>query len=189
MFVEGDRSDFVALIDTGRVKITNTSANGHTCLLAFRGPGDLIGEFGALDGRPRSATVTPVGDVTAIVLSAVRFRRVLQMYPAVTFELLRTVVDRVREADRRRLEYGAYEATERIMRVLLDLALQHGLSVDGDSRARMLVGHQHDLAAATNTSRESVARTLRRLIQLGMVTTRRGAIVVTDVDVLAELVG
>jgi len=187
LFVEGDVSDHVALINRGTVKATSVSGSGYTSLLALRGRNELIGELAALDSRPRSATVTALTDVEVSVIPAARFRALLATDPGIALELLEIIVCRLREADRRRLEYGAYPAGQRIARVLLDLAQSHGRPVDGRPGAVVVETRQQELAGAAGTSRESVVRALRDLHDHGAVTTRRGEIVITDVRLLTAL--
>ncbi len=47
---------------------------GKEIVLAFRGPGDLLGELSAIDGEPRSATVEAIEPVEALALSSRDFR-------------------------------------------------------------------------------------------------------------------
>ena len=56
LFHERQAPDRVVVLLTGTVKLSSISEDGKEVLLALRGPGDLLGELGALDGHPRSAT-------------------------------------------------------------------------------------------------------------------------------------
>src|SRR4051812_40675034 len=70
----------------GRVKVTATTPAGRTVLLAFRGPGDLIGDLAALDDEPRSATVEALEPVQALAMGRDPFRAFLLERPAATGE-------------------------------------------------------------------------------------------------------
>lgn len=188
IFVEGDTSDFAVLLDKGTVKITVVAETGYTSVLALRGVDDLIGEFGCLDNQPRAASVTALTPVTATLITAQRFLGLLREQSDLLFSLLMTTVARVRESDQRRLEFGAYLAIDRVGRVLLDLALQHGEPVDGAPGSVCLPALQRDLAGAAGASRETVVRTLRGLTDSGVISTRRGRIVVTDLALLEAVV-
>jgi CRP/FNR family transcriptional regulator, cyclic AMP receptor protein len=50
LFHEGQAADSVFLIRRGHIKVMTTTSNGHEVVLAFRGPGDLVGEQSVLDG-------------------------------------------------------------------------------------------------------------------------------------------
>ncbi len=188
IFIEGGRSDFVVLIDKGTVKVTTIAENGYTSVLALRGAGDLIGEFGCLDDRPRAASVTALTPVTATLITSQRFLGLLRERSDLLFSLLMITVARVHESDRRRLEFGAYLAIDRVGRVLLDLARRHGEPVEGSPGSVYVPTLQRDLAGAAGASRETVVRTLRRLTESGVISTQRGGIVVTDVPLLDIIV-
>ena len=63
LFHERQLSDRVMLLLEGRVKIASASEDGREAVLAFRGPGEVLGELSAIDGQPRSASVTAVDPV------------------------------------------------------------------------------------------------------------------------------
>ncbi|MGH3942189.1 MAG: Crp/Fnr family transcriptional regulator [Pseudonocardiaceae bacterium] len=188
IFIEGDTSDFVVLLDKGTVKITTVAETGYTSVLALRGMDDLIGEFGCLDNQPRAASVTALIPVTATLIPARKFLGLLREQSDLLFSLLMITVARVRESDQRRLEFGAYLAIDRVGRVLLDLAQRHGEPVEGVPGSVRLPALQRDLAGASGASRETVVRTLRGLTESGVISTRRGQIVVTDLDLLDAIV-
>src|SRR4051812_16999398 len=104
---EHDESDRVLFVLSGRVKIASTSEDGRERVLAFRGPGEVLGELSAIDGKPRSATVIAVDPVRALVIPAADFRRFLERTPSATLWLLTRLISRLREADRKRIEFGA----------------------------------------------------------------------------------
>src|SRR5262245_3697512 len=105
LFTEGERSDHVVVIRRGTVKISSVSQQGYEAVLAIRSVGDIVGEFAALDGRPRSASVAAIDNVEGVLISGDRFRAFLRAHPHAALGLLSQVISRLREADRRRLEF------------------------------------------------------------------------------------
>src|SRR5262249_53589977 len=65
LFHERQLSDRVMVLLEGRVKIASVSEDGREAVLAFRGPGEVLGELSAIDGQPRSASVIAVDPVRA----------------------------------------------------------------------------------------------------------------------------
>jgi len=92
LFREADPSDWVVLLMEGRVKVSVVSAAGSEILLAIREPGTLLGELSALDGEPRSATVTALDPVVAVVVSAQDFRAFLASNPQAALQIGRAHV-------------------------------------------------------------------------------------------------
>jgi CRP/FNR family transcriptional regulator, cyclic AMP receptor protein len=185
LFSEGDRSDHVLIIRRGRVKISSVSSDGYEAVLAVRSAGDVVGEFAALDGGDRSASVSTMDAVEAVLIDGERFRGFLRTHPDLALILFGEVVGRLREADRQRLEFGAHDVVRRVSRLLLELADRFG-SVTATGTTIAVPLSQHELAGATGASREAVARALRRLRESGAVVTGRRRIVVIRSDLLRE---
>lgn len=183
---EQQPSDAVFLLQAGRVKVSYLAPEGREVVLALRGPGDVIGELGVLDGGPRSATVTAIDDVEAVVVPAARYRDLVASDPELSFRLLRLVIGRLRDSDRMLVEHGAYDASRRVAIRLLELAKRFG-----ETPAQHLTVQlsQDDLAAWSGASREAVNKVLRSLREDGTITTGRGTITILDPDRLARLAG
>lgn len=177
----GERGDRAILLRRGLVKITTEAVNGYTSLLAFRGPGELVGELAILDGGDRSATVTAVRPVRGVIIPASRFAVLLREHGDLALAVLRGVSGRLRHSDRHREALGSRSAAVRVAHVLLEFAERHGTPASGWAPTALAVAMtQQELAGAAGTSRESVVRTLRDLHDLGLVGTARGLIVVLD---------
>lgn len=188
MMLEGSRSDHVIVLRQGRVKVTAAMPDGRNALLAVRGAGELFGELSALDpeGAPHSATVVALDDINVQVIPIHEFVAFLETHPRVLMTLMRTIIVRLREADRRRIEYGSYDTLNRVARVLADQAEAHGVLSDGHLELSL---SQEELAGIVSASRESVARALRTLREQGLVHTSRRSLVVADPDRLRNFGG
>jgi CRP/FNR family transcriptional regulator, cyclic AMP receptor protein len=93
LFHQGDPSDSVVFLLSGWAKVFTDSLNEHEALLALRGPGDVLGELAAIDGRPRSATVQMLMPAQVAVLSANRLLSRLRQRPDIAIALLGDVAD------------------------------------------------------------------------------------------------
>jgi len=181
LFNEGDLSDYVVVIRRGTVKLLAVSGDGYEAVLGVRVAGEIVGDFAALQHRPRSATVVAVDEVEAVQVSGARFRAFLAEHPRVALVLLGQAIGRVREADRRRLEYGGSDVAGRVARVLLELAGTFG---PPDGTDAVIPLSQRELAGATGASREAVSRALRRLRECEAILTERRRILVLRPDLL-----
>jgi CRP-like cAMP-binding protein len=188
LFHQGDPSRHVVVIEKGWVKVVSTSRRGWDALLALRGPGDIVGELSAVDGRPRMATVTSLTPVETVVISVERLHACLAERPEIALALLRHVAGALREADGRRVEYGSSNGDQRLAALLVELMEKHGVGT-AEGIVIDLPLSQYDLAASVGVSREVVARTLRVLRQRRVVLTRRRQIVVARPDLLRPLAG
>jgi CRP/FNR family transcriptional regulator, cyclic AMP receptor protein len=186
LFVEGAPSDVVVVLLSGRVKVYSLAESGSEVVLAVRGPGALLGDLAALDGRPHSAMVSALEPVNALVLTAAAFTAYLESTPRVTLVLLRMLTGRLRDADRKRVEFGAHDTLGRVARRLVELAERFGEpAADG---VRISVPFtQDELAGWVGSSREAVTKALSRLRSRGYIHTQRRTITVLDLDALRRL--
>ncbi|QLH25614.1 Crp/Fnr family transcriptional regulator [Streptomyces sp. Rer75] len=185
---EGDRSQYVVLLHSGFAKVTAQLENGREALLAIRAGGDIVGEMAALDDAPRSATVTACGEVSASVVEYEDLRLFLHRHSDVAITLSGMVVEKLRWANRRRVEYGGLPVKARLARVLSELALSHGHQV----RRSLVIGvalSQPELAALTGSSEVTAHKALKELRQEGLLSTGYRRITVLDLPGLRRIAG
>jgi CRP-like cAMP-binding protein len=182
LMLEGAPADHVFLLAKGVVKVTSVSAAGGSKLLAIRGRGQLLGDFGCIDGSRRSGTVAAVTPAAAWRLPGDLFLRALHDDSALCFAVLEITVARVRESDGKLGELGEYSARDRVIRLLARLVVNCLDENLGDSVT--IPVDQAELAGSAGVARETVCRTVNLLARRGIAHGRRGRIVVDDVPAL-----
>jgi CRP-like cAMP-binding protein len=181
LFSEGDRPGNVVILLRGRAKVYSLVERGTEIVLAIRGPGALLGELSAVDGAPRAASVEALERVEALVVALPAFTEFLRSHPDAALGMVRMIVARLRDADRKRVEFGTYDTLGRVALRLVELAERFGAKVDGRIRID-LPFTQEELASWIGASREAVAKALRSLRDQGMIETRRKAVSVLDLE-------
>jgi CRP-like cAMP-binding protein len=182
LFTEGDLAERVFVIERGWVLITSTAPGGREIVLGLRGPGDVIGDLSALDGAPRSASALALGDVEATVAPGSALIRALRD-AATAMELIRVLASRLRDADRKRLEFAALDTLGRVAWRLQELSERFGH--DGPDGIELeLPLSQEQLASWCGASREATVKALASLRTLGCIATGRRSVVIRDVDAL-----
>ncbi|WP_051712716.1 Crp/Fnr family transcriptional regulator [Spirillospora albida] len=180
---QGDESDHVIIIERGWVKVTSSTENGHDVVLAVRGPGDLLAESAALGGRTRSATVTALSPIRALVVPAARFTGFLEAHPEVWRLVTGTFVQRLDDQDRRLKAHVASRGTQRLALLLANLAELSAAYVPPAADGSIEIGpplSQEELGSWMDASRETVARALNGLRREGLIRTGWRRITVVD---------
>jgi CRP/FNR family transcriptional regulator, cyclic AMP receptor protein len=96
---QGDTGVGLYILTKGRVRVTQEQDPDRAEKdLGIYGPGDVFGEMALLDDLPRSATVTAIDDVTALLLPVWEFRTTLRNYPDIALKLLSVLSRRLRKA-------------------------------------------------------------------------------------------
>lgn len=185
---EGDSPRHVSLVLRGTVKLTKLARSGRQVLLDLRGPGDVLGELGAIDDQPRSAGAVAIGDVEALVVPVDSFRRLIGERPAISRALLATLAERLRESSGRQLELGAVDVVGRVCLRLLELAASHGEAVAEGMLVHDAISQQ-ELADWSGVSRDGVVRALQELRAAGAVETGRQRVLIRDLALLRSRAG
>jgi CRP/FNR family transcriptional regulator, cyclic AMP receptor protein len=87
-------SSFYVLLD-GTVRIDTAGGRGRRLRA-----GEFFGEMALFDDAPRSASVVAEGEVLAMTISRSAFSKLLRSEPGIAQELLRTLAERLRAAER-----------------------------------------------------------------------------------------
>jgi CRP-like cAMP-binding protein len=160
LFRAGDDGNGCYLIEEGLLKVVVASQSRGERILAFLGPGAIVGEMSIIDERPRSASVVAVRQVALKFLSRAAFEEFTKNYPEVYKFLVQLLASRLREANAV-IAAGTFLSLKgRVARTLLELAEGFGQDV-GSGR---IVIHQKigqgDLAARAGIARANVSRIL-----------------------------
>lgn len=154
----GESTDSLYVLLAGRAKVTNTDEEGREIILAWLGPGEFFGEMGLIDGSPRSANVVAAEACELLFLSKDAFQRCLQDNFQVAQKLMKTLVLRLREADRKIESLALLDVYGRVARLLLDMS-----EVVEERRVVKKKMSKQDMAKMIGASREMVSKVMRDL--------------------------
>ena len=169
---EGDDTNSLFIIVSGRVRVYLSDAEGSEVTLATHGPGEYFGEL-VLDGGPRSASVVTVAPTRCVVIKRDEVQQFLLANPEFSLHLIRDLMRRTRRLTENVRSLALLDVYGRVAKVLLELARD----VDGRRVVDRLT--QQDIANRVGASREMVSRILRDL-ELGGYISRQGGQIVID---------
>lgn len=181
-----DASDDVFFITAGEARVTIYSQAGRAISFGQLGPGEVVGEYAAVDHCPRSASVEARTDCIIASMPAAAFRTVLEAEPTVTLAVLTQLVRRTRSVTRRVYELSTLHVDTRIQSELLRLV---NLAPRDGKSARIVPAPTHvEIANRVSTNREAVTRELNRLLRMGILERHDDSLLVRDVDRLAQMI-
>jgi CRP-like cAMP-binding protein len=183
IFHERQPFDRAIILLEGRVKLTSTTDDGREIVLAVRDAGELVGEMSAIDGEPRSATAIALEPVQVLAVPPSSFTAFLERNPKATLVLLQTVTRRLRDADRKRVEFSAQDSVGRVAARLVELAERYGAQDSNGVRIDLPLS-QEELASWTGCSREAVSKALQTMRDLGWLATGRRRITLIDLQAM-----
>ena len=174
------------LFDRGRARVVIQAAVGKEVHYRTVRPGEVFGEFAAIDGEPRSATVEVTEPSIVASMTSWDFRNAIHDEPEIAFALLRRLTGECRRLARRVLEFSTFAVRNRVQAELLRLASR---DQDPEERAVISPAPKHvAIASRVSTHREAVTRELNRLMRLGILERRGKDLLIIDVPRLTEMV-
>lgn len=178
-FHQGDPASGLHVLLQGRVKLVQTTPEGHQVVVRIVGPGDMFAGVALLGDAVYPASAEAIGASEALVWSTPAVERLLLQYPKLAINALRVVAHRLGELQDRYRELATERVEQRIARALTRLARQAGRREDRGVSIDMELTRQ-DLAELTGTTLFTVSRTLSAWQERGLVGAGRSRVVIRD---------
>ena len=171
----GEETDALYIVLSGRVKVLIPDEQGREVILAVMGPNDFFGEMGLLDELPRSASVETLEACQTLRFSKSGFMACLKDNFDLAMIIIRSLVKRLRDADRKIESLALIDVYGRVARLLLDQAEE----IDGMWIVRSAPPKQ-EIARMIGASREMVSRVVKDLQQRGYIRTEKRKVYLLD---------
>jgi CRP/FNR family transcriptional regulator, cyclic AMP receptor protein len=162
---EGDETDSLYVILSGRIKVFVADESGKDVVLGTQGPGEYFGEM-VLDGGPRSASVMTLEPSRFVVIPRRKVRDFLRSQPDFAIRLVEKLIHRSRSLTDSVKNLALMDVYGRVARLLLDLAEEEGGALV--IREQLT---QQDIASRVGASREMVSKILNDLAAGGYLST------------------
>ena len=171
----GDPIDSLYIVISGRLKVMMSEADGKEVILSILGPGEFFGEMGLIDDSPRSASVVTIEPCELLSVTKRDFKKCIVENVEMSMTVMRGLVRRLREADRKIGSLAMLDVYGRVARLLLDMSEY----VNGQKMIANRLSKQ-DIAKMVGASREMVSRVMKDLEMSGYIEVRGSTIVLRD---------
>ncbi len=173
--VAGDPADALYIVISGRLKVMMSDKEGREVILAILNQGDFFGEMGLIDQAPRSANVVAIEPCELLTITRADFTKCLQKNFELTMNVIRGLVKRLREADKKIGSLALMDVYGRVARLLLEMAE----TVDGQKVVTRKLPKQQ-IAKMIGATREMVTRVMKELEASGHIEVRAHQILLRD---------
>jgi len=171
----GDPTDSLYVVISGRLKVIMSDDEGREVILSMLGANEYFGEMGLIDDSTRSASVITLEPCELLVLSKRDFRKCLSENFEMALTVMRGLVKRLREADRKIGSLALMDVYGRVARLLLEMSEM----IDGQHVLTKKLAKQ-DIAKMIGASREMVSRVMKDLQTGGYIDVRGSVIYLHD---------
>jgi len=177
----GDPTDALYIVISGRLKVMMSDDEGREVILAILSQGEFFGEMGLIDEAPRSATVIAIEPCELLMISKIDFKKCLQENFDISMGVMRGLVKRLREADKKIGSLALMDVYGRVARLLMEMSE----TIDGQRVVTKKLPKQ-DIAKMIGASREMVSRVMKDLQTSGYIEVKAGAIYLRESLLVSE---
>ncbi len=180
LFLEGDPTAGLYLVEQGTVKICRFAADGREHILHLVHPGDTFNDVSALDGGGNPACAIAFSDVVVWRVARPDLQALAARYPELSWSLIESLARRARYLVNIVQDLAMRNVKGRLARLLLEQAeaAEQGLPP--------VALTQEEMASRLGTVREVVGRALRSLAAENIISLERQRIVIVDRQRLQE---
>ncbi len=172
-------------VATGCVAAKGYSKDGKEVMYTQIVGGEVFGEFSAIDGQPRSASIEAIEHSLVGRLSSGQFRALVQEHASIGLRLVELLVAKNRVLTTRLFEYYTMVVRQRLASEILRL-VPNG-SAERDALVIDPAPSHYEFATKLGTHREAISKELAQLAKLGMIKPGRRKIFVLDLPKLRAL--
>jgi len=172
---EGDETDSLFIIESGKVKVFLSDEEGKEVILNILSVGDYFGEIALLDDQPRSASVMSLENSRFWLISKKEFESWLVQYPDIALLLLKDMSSRLRFLTDNVKSLALMDVYGRVARTLLSLAKERDGRLEIEQKLT-----QQDIACMVGASREMVSRILKELVVGGYISVNKSIITINE---------
>ena len=166
-YTQGDPTDAIFYVQTGRLRVTVTSANGKEATLALVGAGEFVGEDCMVSAHPlRLATATAMAECALLRISKTEMVRALHQEPAFSNVFVSFLLTRNARIQADLVDQLFNSSEKRLARILLLLA-QFGKESKPETVLPKI--SQEILAEMIGTTRSRVSFFMNRFRKLGFI--------------------
>ena len=185
-FREGDPAESFFIVQSGSVKLTQITPEGHQVVLRLIGAGDPFGGVAAFGGGAYPVSAEAVTDVTALEWPGPVMASLMETYPKLAINAVRFVAARLHELQVQYRQLATEKVERRVARALLRLGEQAGRRTEAGVLIDLPLSRE-DIAQMTGTTLYTVSRIISRFEADGLVEAGRQHIVIRDPQALVSV--
>lgn len=181
LFVQEDVADRIYGVISGTVEISIYSAGGQKLVANIELAQSLVGEIGALDGGPRTATAICFSDCELVSLSRAQLFDRIEKHPPLARAMIELLCARLRWVSGELGDQAFLGIEARLAKRLIFLS---GMMSD---QSGWIPISQSELAEFLGVTRESVNKTLNEWRNRSIITIKRGGLRVENANALRHV--
>jgi CRP/FNR family transcriptional regulator len=176
IFSEGDDSDFLPIVERGKVKMVRFPDVDKEVIIGIFEAGEMFAIPPVFDGAPYPSTAVAMEETTLLLLYRKDFLRLLRESPDFSFAVIAWMCGMLREKTATIKNLATASPEHRVGNVLLRLAEKE----DGARGAVRISLRRQDIAEMAGLTTETTIRVIRKLAEKNLVRIVHGKIILEE---------
>lgn len=186
VYFEGDRSYWVYIIISGRIKLVKHTAEGKNVIIGMVTPGEMFGESAIFDRKPYPASAQSMEKTRVLGIRRADFYIMMMKNPDIAIKLIGELGLRLRESYEMIHSLAAQNVEKRIASLLVKFSQRIGEQTNNGIKLEFDLTRQ-DIADMTGTTVETAIRVMSKFRKNGWTSTSGRRIVIHDFQQLEEI--
>lgn len=186
LFLQGDPVEALFVVDSGRVRLVQNTADGEEVIVRTVGSGEIIAGVALLGKRSLPVTATAENRSRVLAWPRATIQELAGRYPVLRTNVLSTIADRMQESLSRIRELSAESVAQRVARTLLRLARESGKPNGGSILIDQALGRQQ-LADLAGSSMFTASRLLAAWAREGILEVGRQRVAILSLERLTQV--
>lgn len=187
IYLQGDSSDHIYFLKSGKIKISKYSHEGKEMILSILGPGQIFGEMSISFQDTRDEVAEVVNDCSLYIIKAEDLTEFIAGNPHFPLQMVKLMGERVKKNEKRLESLYFKTVFERVKELILQLSLENGKekNKNGNKEIEVDLFLTHDeIAKLTATNRQTVTSVLKDLEKLNIISYSRKLLIIKNLQAL-----
>lgn len=167
---------------SGKLQVIDNSHSGREIGLSFISPREYFGELSVIDGLPRTSSVLAITDSEIATLPRYVALDLMHNYSSVAKHMLENMAKTIRNANAYRSILSMPNASQRVYAILERMVLL----APGGLHVIDPLPKQQEIAIMINTSRETVSRVMKIMIDKKIIEKDFRRLIIRNIDELRK---
>lgn len=177
IFSEGDQSDFLPIVERGKIKMVRYPDIDKEVIIGIFESGEMFAVPPVFDGAPYPSTAVAMEETTLLLLYRKDFLRLLRESSEFSFAVIAWMCEMLREKTATIKNLATASPEQRVGNVLLRLAEKDG----AENQVKISLRRQ-DIAEMAGLTTETTIRVIRKLAEKELVRIERGKIILEEAE-------
>ncbi|WP_338471857.1 Crp/Fnr family transcriptional regulator [Niallia sp. XMNu-256] len=166
---EGERSDTLSIIHSGKVKLSKFTVDGKEQILYIMTTGDFFGELNLFnDDELNNFSAFAIEDTEICQLRKSEMDQIMLEYPGISMKLLTALTKRLAHTENLAQNLATKDPEVRIVHMILEFCQKFGIKMNNGILIHLPITRE-EIASYVGVTRETISRKFRKFEELGLI--------------------